>query len=501
MSMIKTSEPTSLFLDEPVVTPIKLSTRGLIGNDLRSFIKKADVSLANTIRNLTFHPGEVPIYLIALGATETVGPNRNLDGFTKAACKRYHDTFVKYARMFRNHQNKIKENSYGIVKHSNYNDKMGRIELIVALNGTKEAADKNNGKVADEELDMLSSKLDKFAVSMSCKVAYDVCSVCGNKSKTRAEYCLGTEEGGSCPGGGCRHNLGKVAEDGTITYVDNPHPTWFDISRVFRPADRIAYVFGELTRGVKSASSTRVLGGAELSDLFGIKSPLELTMQQIPSSTVREQVKIAVQLAEIENDLYSGNTKYNWNIPANDYRIQDNFFAGLGRDKYSRAKILKAFSNEKIALSLPNFIKFISQTDDKSIDRLAKKTSIFMPGLFSRLTDDLDLLVDDLKVNPFSIENIVPDGESILLAKKAAADCSLDVTYLQKRAWTNAIRNNNINLLSPEVDLKDIIKNKDYELLAKSYGLYKIAFLHSLKDTNDFDLLANLVVRQNHIRL
>lgn len=169
MSMIKLITPGSQKFNDAVTRLIKLGSRGiLIGDDLDSFIKRAGHQFADALRTVEFAPGEVPIHMFAVGATEFYGPNRNGDGFKEATCRKYHPTFVKHARWYRNHANKDTKKSYGIVKFSAYNERMKRIELIVALNGTKEAADRNGGLIADKELQKLASNDDTWGVSMAC---------------------------------------------------------------------------------------------------------------------------------------------------------------------------------------------------------------------------------------------------------------------------------------------------------------------------------------------
>ena len=225
---------------EPIVDPIKISRRGLTGSDRVAFEKRA--SGFNIDKILARRkPGEVLLHVIALGCDEFYGPNRNGDAFTKESCRKYHHTFVKYARWFREHDHYEPRKSYGRVLDSRFNERLGRIELIVALNGTKEAAKANKGRVADLELERLA-KGEDIPVSMACKVAYDVCSGCGNKARNRSEYC--TAE--TCKYGGCKENLGKTFADGHTLRVFNPEPLFFDISYVEEPADRIAYTIGHL---------------------------------------------------------------------------------------------------------------------------------------------------------------------------------------------------------------------------------------------------------------
>jgi hypothetical protein len=232
--------------DGPAVQLVPFSRRGLRGSDRQRFLKSAGPLALWGLNDLTFKPGEVPIHLIALGMTEGYGPNRNGDGFSMSVCRRYYKTFEKHARFYRNHVNKDPSRSYGIIKKAILNLPMRRIELIVALNGTEKAAQENGGLVADKELEKLSRQED-LPVSMSCKVSHDICSGCGNRAKTRAEYCEDVLEGGCCPYGGLKYHITKVSEDGHVLFADNPDPIWFDISHVFRPADRTAYVTGTLT--------------------------------------------------------------------------------------------------------------------------------------------------------------------------------------------------------------------------------------------------------------
>lgn len=94
------------------------------------------------------------------------------------------------------------------------------------------------------------------------------CNACGNKARSRAEYC-GPE---LCKYGGCRTNLGRVFDDGFHLAVDNPNGRFFDLSNVSedlgsRGADRTAFATG------KVAAADRVRGGAEIAEMFGLVAP------------------------------------------------------------------------------------------------------------------------------------------------------------------------------------------------------------------------------------
>lgn len=281
--------------DTPRCALIKRSSRGVV--DRGSFVKRAAASsdeLLSKIDGMDVKPGEELIHLIALGATEAYGPNRNGDGFSKEASRKYHDTFVKHAHFYRDHKNTDPKKSYGIVKASAFNEAMSRIELIVALNANERAAKANHGLVADREMEKLASGKD-IALSMACGVPFDVCSYCGNKAVTQSQYCTGTHEGGMCKAGGLKHNMGRlVSVDGKLVqlYADNTKPDFFDISHVFVPADRIAYASGSLRKA--ASYNEPVLCGAELARRACLTAPEYLGMSKSASLAAQALLRDAV---------------------------------------------------------------------------------------------------------------------------------------------------------------------------------------------------------------
>jgi len=77
---------------------------------------------------------------------------------------------------------------------------------------------------------------------MGCKIKYDVCSICGNKAPTRAQYCTHL-----------KNELNKIYSDGRVVCAYNPKPNFFDISIVWRPADKTGYM-------LKKVANARDLG-------------------------------------------------------------------------------------------------------------------------------------------------------------------------------------------------------------------------------------------------
>jgi len=217
---------------------------------------------------------ETLIHLLALGDGETTGANRNGDYFSRNVNQTRHNTFLK-AGYFHNHENKDKSKALGRVVASAHNGPMGRVELIVALDNNKCAKD-----LAELE------KNGSFPVSMSCLVSHDICSICDNKAKTRKDYCKHASD-----------MLGSILDDGRQVYVANPDPDFFDISKVWRPADRVAYTIRRLD---KAASAGKVISGAELAETFAISAalyPTPISSVVYLKAPVMEKISKALDLA------------------------------------------------------------------------------------------------------------------------------------------------------------------------------------------------------------
>lgn len=213
---------------------LRFSTKGLD----RGQIKRANM-FSQLVDGYTPAKGKTAVHTIAMTAFEKFGYNRNGDGWKRASLVRDHPTFISHAKVYRHHKNTPADPSFGLVKAAMYNEDMDRVELLMELDNSKCA----------EELSLLERD-GSYPVSMACKIAHDVCSVCENKAKTPKEYCWHVKEA-----------LGKILDDGRVVGVDNPTSTFFDISRVIRPADRVAYT-------LKQASAD-VLGGAALAAELG----------------------------------------------------------------------------------------------------------------------------------------------------------------------------------------------------------------------------------------
>ena len=208
-----------------------------------------------------FRPSKHGIYVLvsALGAGEFWGSNVNGDLFPEAALIHAPDNWLSSSREektrlaktweygyptflnaapYKHHQNKDKNKAFGTVELAVWNPEMHRVELIVYLDrelckefGAYDIIERiENGEYPD--------------VSMGCRVPYDVCTICGHKSKTRKDY--------------CEHALNmmnKILPDGRKVAVRNDSPRFFDISFVFIGADKTAKVMMHFKEGLEKAAA------------------------------------------------------------------------------------------------------------------------------------------------------------------------------------------------------------------------------------------------------
>jgi hypothetical protein len=484
MSMIKVIQPNSQDFSEPVAALIKVSNRGIIGHDKQAFVKRAGAEFVEKVSNIKFAADEIPVHLIAIGSTEDYGPNRNGDGFSRDTCKKDHQTFEKFARFYRDHANKNPAKSFGIVKASYYNEPMKRIELICALNGTKEAADRNGGLIADKETEKLASGKD-IPVSMACKIPFDICSSCGNKARTRAEYCDSTENGGRCKAGGLKHNMGRVLEDGHVLHADNIKCSFFDISHVFRPADRIAYVSGRLEK----AASAGVISGAELAEQMGVTMPFGLDTATA-TKRAAQQLHSLQQLMQAEQECVNNSAGWTQVALASHPKVQPNI--DINACSFAKmAEVLRGLADAGVILSVKDFLALTVKSANVE---LVEAVTCALPNIFSKLAAEEDI-VSTLENNRFYPAESAPDSVK-LWAEKTAGTHSLLASHIEKRAYLAAIRN-----VTPVKQQTEKRASTTAETaLAKHYALYKIAaFAIATEKYRNNLLTANHCVLQNYV--
>lgn len=236
----------------------------------------------------TYDPDYLYLKVKAVSAGEYWGSNKNDDYFPKAELLRGYKTFLS-AHTFKNHENKKIENAIGDVLTSEWSEKMMSVYLLLRV-------DKRIAPtiVRGYEKGFMTD------VSMGCRVDHVICSYCGQKAKTRFDYCdhLKTMKG-------------KVMDNGKKVFEINIGPKFHDISAVLNGAERTAKVEGLYIHGDKVAyeEPNSLEKTASFKDVFSNMDFLktakenhreELNMEVIASSieTKKEETPKDVEVAK-----------------------------------------------------------------------------------------------------------------------------------------------------------------------------------------------------------
>jgi hypothetical protein len=223
----------------------------------------------------------VQVLLTALGAFEYWGQNVNGDQFKIPALTHRGDdygvdTFKNNANYFLHHVNKDPALAKGKVLKAVWNDKAKRVELVVGI-------DVN----LDPEGVSAIDRGDDVCFSMGARLPFDVCSICGNKAKTRAEYCDHLRY--------MMNQIDPVANK--LVGADNLFPKFFDISRVLIPADKTAYMWAKIAA---ASNPYKNIGSAQLAELpAGKINDTDYLIQKVAEQreTYREKLGRATKIA------------------------------------------------------------------------------------------------------------------------------------------------------------------------------------------------------------
>lgn len=476
---------------EPVVQQVKLARAGtLTGTDRERLFKRASASVRSLLTKYSSDakPDETLVHMLAIGATEDYGPNRNGDGFSREACQKYHPTFQKFARFYRDHKNTDPSKSYGRIVTSAWNDDLRVVELLVALNATKSAAARNGGLVADQELQMLEEDKD-IPVSMACKIAYDVCSACGNKAPTLDDYCRDISKGGRCKAGGLHEHIGELRElDGMAHHLHaiNEHPYFFDISKVYRPADRIAYV----TSHIKSANDRRQsLSSALEARTRGITIPLSVLSGDPECQAVAALAKLAYAMSAAERAMpkdelhryYDADDMESMSIPP--------------EFQTKTAEALRALADHTVCLSPARFIELMTGCGIKQAKAYAAQVTPYLHTVFQDLVSSPDLIEQLENVNYIPAFATTPSLHKWAVA--LTPELSLQPRNVQRRTMHQVVKDS-CGSRRTKTSSVQTVDDPNARQLAREYGLYQLCFLDALPSSRtDLPLTQRLLLAQN----
>ncbi len=311
-----------------------------------------------------------------------------------------------------------------------------------------------------------------FAVH-NCRVPYDICNWCSHKAAKVKDYC-----------DHAKNHMTMITKEGHQIGVINEDPTFFDISKVFRPADRIAYTL------TKVATDSSILS-AELA------KNAEIILPQSMSRYLSENSKAATvlaKLADIEKEIkceIAGAprglkiTQLHVAIPADDQLETDEIDVLRHEDLNS---LLYALDDKGVSLGVNDFVNLITggyEGDDEVLDA----ANDMLEDIFSDA--DVDEICKDATYEPKS-------G----MLSPAARDI-VDNLYHRYSLHKQAAVRRAVNAHGKEFMLKagkdkasDDVKRKA-KVIIDEYTKYKLAFvLHNFENSD----INNLTVLQNFVK-
>lgn len=348
---------SEFFHEEPVIQILNFDRRN-------SLVKiAADSRISEYASSITPDSNRIYVHILAMGAGEYFGANRNGDYFPEENLKLWHHTFcTSPAHIFKHHVNKDPNLAIGQVVFSIYNDRMHRVELIAWI-------DKQRGRDVVEKIE----RGEFPATSMACHTPFDTCSVCGNRARSRNEYCSHL-----------RNELGKIHPDGTKTMAINDGPLkFFDMSSVFRPADVISSVLQK----VAHTNLYPVMGSAEAAQLMGL---------QEKTASIK---KLSELIKEIEGQVVGHDSSFERMLD----KVQDPSDKVLGvLEAFELHNVIHALAELGISPSVEFFAKLIGQ---KLTGESAEGIEHLVRGLLREEPERVKVasLEEEPESNPFQI--------------------------------------------------------------------------------------------------
>lgn len=435
------------------------------GMEPTSLIKGSStlVKRASAKANLKYEKtkGQEDLHIIALGAYEGTGFNRNGDCFKEYWCEKNAHYFKDSDRaVHRHHKNKAEDPKYGNIKAAAYNKPMKRIELVVGLDMDK-CAD-----ILDEQ-----EKKGVTNWSMASKQAHDVCTWCDHKAKTDDDRC------GHIP-----DKIGELNKEGKLCGMDNPDPHWFEISYVRRGADRIGL-------SLQKAAGDKVspLLPRDYIALFpGYSSPADNPI--MISKKAADKRFLLQKLSELEKRLNATGTL----VP----KKTENY---AGTEKIAEAlmdelrdcdpsKFFKLAAEKGIIFSPENFFNFVFGSRIK--EATIKEIKSTLRDCFSTLEKDAEI-----------VNNERYDGNTLMfdprqeksMVEKIALSHSMYKPYVDRRLVENMQKFAEATIVEKSTD-------KYINELAKQYVGYKLAALNIIADLGKLDdSVLTLSILQNRI--
>jgi len=388
-------------------------------------LEKCASEAVDWAKSVKAKPGKTYILVLALGASEYYGPNRNGDAFEEKELKKTHKTFETDAHVFKSHVNKDPAKKLGDVVKSFYNEKMHRVELVLEI---------DNSKAPDVAKKIREQK--DVAVSMGCRIKFDVCSICGNEASNRSKYCKHL-----------KYEMGDIRPDGKVVCAYNPNPKFFDISIVWRPADRTGYMLKKVARlgpglNVEYSGKTGAFLGEKTAALTVIAQALQKAadMEKKVEGLGTDIDKL--DDPDAEQDLHSKwlkviapkSLKGYDKISSEDIK----FLAG-----HELPKVLGTLNSLGIVLTTPEFLDllFYRITGKPSPEGLAQAILDNQEVLFRKLSERPELVASVLETGAVAVPGACsPSPELAKKMAKYSPARSLSEEWITKRAYSGPLQ-------------------------------------------------------------
>jgi hypothetical protein len=285
----------------------------------------------------------------------------------------------------------------------------------------------------------------------NCHVPYDICSYCGHKSKKRSEYCDHLTK-----------NIGDMTKEGHLISAVNDKAVFFDISKVRRPADRIAY-------GLKKAASHSHVN--EESAIESRELPAELKfLDTADGEKVRRRVALMNKLSSIHKRLEVMGVKKVGPVELSRHMGDLENLHKAGSTPAKIAQFLTAMANENCLLR-PD--EFVAMTRGAGHHKLAEQV-LNMGSLW----EYMDKKSEAHAVRVAADTTWDPDrwypGNALAMSKFAS-----NFTQSHKMEYHVVRRNASAWALAKNAGMQKqaVVQSSEFENTVDSYAAYVLGFL------------------------
>lgn len=462
--------PESFDFGMPSVELIGVGSKGL---DKTAMVKRAS-AFDDVVSKLEKKANRTYLHVITTGAFEQYGPNKNGDAWcgthmihtaphpenSKTATvhfdgglSKYHDdTYMKGGAVYQEHQTKrAGVEPSGEIICARYNDDMHRGELIIAVD-TDKWSDRLQKKASGQDI----------YLSIGADVPYDTCMICHRQAKTASQHCEHFT-----------HNRNRLYKCGHVSCVMNDVPSFYDISGVNVPADKIAFVLQKVASG---------------EDYDSIIKTANYSVVSRPPMPFGKSAAILSKLSKMEKQIQGLVESTSPDLEAfdEDKEDKDNFI--LKVENYPSDEVIASCNRKGILLSPELFFKLIGKEcedeNDKQCFSLCSNSSC---GDMSCMMQELEE-ADDLN-------DILSDGS---FDSKPPVDLNLDriiSSFIPGLASTNpAVTHRSITItihsIPKERQHKEASFNKvAQQALRRTYSRYLISFAEANDDSTCMNAL------------